>query len=135
VSVQDFFVDLMMTEELSLPVPSENGAMEALQSGLTMFLAFAIFGMLPVIGFVVAGFIWPELDTSSMFAIACVVTGACLVALGAFKASFHDKQYLRSGVETVVLGGACAAVAFAVGRAVSGMTSEGGALESLISRQ
>ena len=84
-----------------------------------MFVAFAAFGMLPIIGFVGSAALYPHLDTARLFAIACVVTGLCLFGLGAFKARFHDKQYLRSGVETLLLGGACAAVAYFVGQAVS----------------
>lgn len=56
-------MDLMMTEELSLPVPSETGSMDALKDGLTMFLAFTAFGMLPIVGFVVAGFLYPGMST------------------------------------------------------------------------
>ena len=49
-----------------------------------------------------------------------MVTAVALFGLGAFKASFGDKAYLRSGAETLALGGVCAAVAFLVGRAVAG---------------
>ena len=52
---KDFFVDLMMTEELSLPVPGDSDNLESLKDGCTMFVAFAAFGMLPIIGFVAAG--------------------------------------------------------------------------------
>lgn len=116
---KDFFVDLMMTEELSLPVPGDSDNLDSLKDGFTMFLSFAAFGMLPIIGFVVSGAIVPGLGTSELFAIACVITAISLFGLGAFKAKFHDKAYLRSGFETLLLGGACAAVAFFVGRAVA----------------
>ena len=36
---KDFFVDLMMTEELALPVPSETGTEDALKDGVAMFLS------------------------------------------------------------------------------------------------
>ena len=57
-----------------------------------------------------------------MFAVACCVTGTCLLSLGAFKARFHDKRYMRAGLETLLLGGACASVAYFVGQAVSSLT-------------
>ena len=104
-----------MTEELNLPLPSPDGSMEALKDGATMFAAFAVFGLLPVVGFVAAGALWPELSVNDLFVVACAITGCCLLVLGAVKAKFHDKNYLRSGLETLALGGA-AAVAFYVGR-------------------
>ena len=64
----------------------------------------------------------PFLRFARLFAIACVVTGVTLFSLGAFKAKFHDKHYLRSGIETVVLGGSCATVAYFVGQWVSQFT-------------
>ena len=117
---KDFFVDLMMTEELSLPVPGDDDMLDSLKDGFTMFVSFTIFGMLPIIGFVVAGALVPGLEHVQLFYVACGITALNLVALGAFKARFHDKQYLRSGLETLALGGACAAVAYYVGQAVAG---------------
>merc|ERR1712046_62273 len=108
-----------MKEELSLPVPSEGDNLESLKDGLTMFTAFAVFGMLPLVCYILAGLLYPALDIASLFTVACFATGISLFGLGAFKARFHDKQYLSSGVETVLLGGACAAVAYYVGRAVA----------------
>jgi len=116
---QDFFVDIMMKEELSLPVPSEGDTLEAFKDGLTMFASFAIFGMLPLFAYIAAGVINPMLDTSALFFVACISTALSLFGLGAFKAKFHDKRYVYAGVETVLLGGACAAIAYYVGRAVS----------------
>jgi len=93
--------------------------MEAFQDGLTMFVSFAVFGMLPIVCYIVAGLLWPHLEAYALFTIACSVTGLSLFGLGAFKAKFHDKRYLVSGIETLLLGGTCAAVAYYVGRAVS----------------
>ena len=121
---KEFFVDLMMTEELSLPVPSDNDHWDSLRDGTTMFASFALFGMLPILGFICTSLLFPTLETTALFQCACVITGLCLVGLGAFKAKFHDKQYIRAGLETLVLGGVCAAVAFYVGRLVTSFAGE-----------
>lgn len=84
-----------------------------------MFASFAIFGMVPVVGFAAVPMVFTGLSDNQLFLIACVITAIALSILGSLKARFTDKSYLRSGVETVALGGACAAVAFFVGGAVS----------------
>jgi len=119
---KDFFVDLMMTEELALPVPGDTDNMDSLKDGCTMFISFTVFGMLPIIGFVCAGALVPGLSQHGLFLVACAITAINLFGLGAFKARFHDRQYVRSGLETLLMGGACAAVAFYVGRAVANLS-------------
>ena len=66
----------------------------------------------------------PSLTEHDLFIVACVVTAFALFGLGAFKARFNEKYYLRSGVETLVLGGLCALLAFVVGRFVASFASE-----------
>jgi len=116
---KDFFVNLMMREELSLPVPGDDDVAEGIKDGFVMFLSFAAFGMLPILGFSIVPVLMPGLEDHTLFAVACLITAFALLMLGAFKARFHDKAYLRSGLETLLLGGACASVAFLVGRAVA----------------
>ena len=117
---KEFFVNIMMTEELALPVPDPEDEVNSRKEGVVMFLAFAAFGMLPIVGFVAAPLLVPSLGDAALFSVACLFTAVALFGLGAFKASFGDKAYLRSGAETLALGGVCAATAFLVGRAVAG---------------
>ena len=121
---KDFFVDIMMTEELSLPVPSDGDTAESFKDGLVMFLSFSFFGMLPIIGFFVADQIVPGLSQADLFAVSCGVTVVSLFGLGAHKAQFHDKRYIRSGIETVLLGSVCASISYFLGRVVSQYAAE-----------
>ena len=114
-----FFLNIMMTEELCLPVPEEDDNINSLKDGFVMFCSFAFFGMLPILGFAIVPMLDPNLSEHDLFMVACVITGLALFGLGAFKARFNEKFYLRSGLETVVLGGVCAMVAFVVGRLVA----------------
>jgi len=114
-----FFIDIMMREELSLPVPDENDGVESLKDGGVMFLSFALFGMVPILGFVLVPMLMPGLTLQQLFGLACIITALALFGLGAVKAYFHDKRYFRSGLETLLLGGACAMISFIVARAVA----------------
>ncbi|KAL1499167.1 hypothetical protein AB1Y20_013678 [Prymnesium parvum] len=128
-----FFLNIMMTEELALPVPDDDDNAESLKEAAAMFIAFSGFGMLPIMGFVIVPLIVPGLDDHTLFLCACAITGFALFGLGAFKAHFSDKRHLWSGVETVLLGGCCAAIAFMLGRLVDSFWREGsGALRHML---
>ena len=98
---KDFFVDLMMTEELALPVPGEDDNNDALKDGLVMFLAFTAFGMLPIVGFVAAGAFFPGLESDQLFSVACIITGINLSASAPSRrdsttSSTSDRAWRRS---------------------------------------
>lgn len=46
---KDFFVDVMMTQELELQVPEENHVQESFNEGIVMFCSFAFFGAMPLL--------------------------------------------------------------------------------------
>ena len=116
---KEFFLNLMMTEELSLPVPTDSDDTDSLRDGFIMFASFACFGMVPIIGYACTPLVFPGLEQHNLFEIACAITAFTLFGLGVFKAFFNDKRYFMAGLETTVLGGVCAAVAFGVGRLVT----------------
>jgi len=121
---KQFFLNIMMTEELCLPVPEPDDNINSLKDGMVMFASFAFFGMWPVLGFAVVPMFIPGLTEHELFLVACVITAIALFGLGAYKARFNEKFYIRSGVETVVLGGVCATIAFVVGRFVASFAGE-----------
>ena len=49
---KDFFVDVMMTQELELQVPEEDHVQESFKEGVVMFCSFAAFGAMPLSVFV-----------------------------------------------------------------------------------
>jgi len=116
---REIFLEAMMKDELDLPMPDEADHANSVRSALTMFASFAVFGMVPVFGFALVPLVWRDSSDEQLFLVACCITAVALATLGSIKARFTDHSYLRSGVETVVLGGACAAVAFFVGGAVA----------------
>lgn len=102
-----------VVEELGLSVPDPDESL--FKSALVMFLSFAGFGSLPLLGYVVFPAIFGITHGGVLFGVACAVTGLALFALGAFKGRFSGRFWLHSGMETLLLGGACATIAYVLG--------------------
>eukprot|EP00591_Stephanopyxis_turris_P011029 CAMPEP_0195514446 /NCGR_PEP_ID=MMETSP0794_2-20130614/5827_1 /TAXON_ID=515487 /ORGANISM="Stephanopyxis turris, Strain CCMP 815" /LENGTH=286 /DNA_ID=CAMNT_0040642695 /DNA_START=106 /DNA_END=966 /DNA_ORIENTATION=- len=112
---KEFFVDVMMMEELHLQVPDDDHTMESFKEGVVMFCSFACFGALPLLGYVIIPSNFPDWSEDSLFRAACVVTGIVLFIMGCVKSFFSSSFWLYCGIETLLLGGACATVAYTVG--------------------
>lgn len=106
------FVDIMMSEELGIIETDDS----PIKNGVATFLSFALFGFVPLITFVVAQLV-PYLSANIPFSflIACILTGLTLFVLGALKVKVTGKNFFRSGVEILVLGGLAASVAYGIG--------------------
>jgi len=118
---KDFFIDVMMAEELELKVPEENHKMESFKEGVVMFCSFAIFGSLPLLGYVIIPITFPSMDSYDLFICACIITGIVLFAMGCVKSSFCNSNWFFCGMETFILGGTCAFVAYYIGQLVDNM--------------
>ncbi|CAM9326981.1 unnamed protein product [Phaeothamnion confervicola] len=116
----DLFVNLMMNEELGLQVPSEDED-QTIKEGFIMFLSFAGFGAMPLLGYIVFPFFDPDLTANALFALACAVTATSLFVMGAVKSQFGTRSWYCSGIEMLLLGGSCAFVAYEIGSIVEGV--------------
>ena len=115
----DFFVDVMMVEELGLFVPEEDAWVESAKDGLLMFAAFVVFGTAPLVGYLLTPMFIRDPSEHDLFLAACCVTGITLFSLGAAKARFVQQRALKLGAETLALGALCASVAYFCGAALS----------------
>lgn len=113
---KDFFVDVMMTQELELQCPEEGYLKENFREGVVMFSSFATFGAMPLLGYVIIPAAFPDLGSDYLFACACIVTGMVLFLMGSVKSFFSTQHWFRAGVETLSLGGACATLAYTIGQ-------------------
>mmetsp|Transcript_9572 Transcript_9572/g.14844 ORF Transcript_9572/g.14844 Transcript_9572/m.14844 type:complete len:291 (+) Transcript_9572:150-1022(+) len=120
----EFFIDIMMTEELGLQVPEEDHLQESFKEGVVMFCSFATFGALPLLGYAVIPSLFPELGEEILFACACVVTGIVLFIMGSVKSLFSTTVWYACGLETLLLGGACATVAYTLGQLIDGFVQD-----------
>lgn len=103
------WVDTMLREEHGLSLEPTKAGMAA----LVTFLAFAVVGSLPLIPFLwnwgLPGAI------AEPFWVSTVVTMVAFFLVGALKGQFVDVSGCRSGIETLLVGGGAALLAYGVG--------------------
>lgn len=117
----DFFVDAMMADELHLQVPEEDHVTESMKEGCVMFCSFAFFGAFPLLCYAFIPSWFPYWGPEALFHAACVITGVVLFCMGCVKSMFSTATWYWSGLETMLLGGTCATVAYTVGQLVDTM--------------
>ena len=115
----NFFVDVMMVEELGLQVPGEDD--DLVRDGIIMFCSFAVFGSMPLLGYVVFPLVLPGASSDFLFSAACIVTAITLFTMGALKSNFSTRAWYTSGLETLLLGACCAFLAYYIGRLVDNL--------------
>lgn len=112
---REAFIDVMMVEELGILQETES----PLKNALVTFFSFGIFGVVPLIIFVVTRWL-PGLLVDS-FLIATVLTAATLFILGAVKARFTGMNWIKAGAEMLLVGGMAAAAAYGIGAALGNL--------------
>ena len=104
------WVDFMMRFELGLERPNPS---RAWKSALTIALAYAVGGMIPLSAYLFIG------DARSALKLSVAVTLLALAVFGAVKGRFTGVPILRSGLQTTIIGGLAAAAAFAIARMIA----------------
>lgn len=84
-----------------------------LKNGMITFSSFFVFGLIPLLAYVFATFIPGIVEYS--FILASVLTGLTLFVLGALKSRVTHSNWLKSGVEMLVVGGFAASFAYVIG--------------------
>jgi VIT1/CCC1 family predicted Fe2+/Mn2+ transporter len=104
------WINFMMKFELGLEKPDPK---RALSSGLTIAGAYAVGGLIPLLPYI---FI-PVASAGLVWSIACTLVA--LLVFGYVKGGFTGTHRVRSALQTVLIGGIAAAVAFAIARLVA----------------
>lgn len=112
---KDAFVDVMMVEELGILEESES----PVKNALVTFFSFGIFGFVPLITYVL--YQWVPGVTLDAFLIASLLTGITLFILGAVKATITGMNWIRAGLEMLLVGGMAAAAAYGIGAALGNL--------------
>ena len=105
---KDRWVDVMMKEELEMAEETKS----PIAMGAVTFLSFFIFGLVPLLIYVI-DFIYPT--GYSLFHISSILTAVCFIAIGFLKSIVTNTSKFRSVLETLLLGGAAATLSYYVG--------------------
>lgn len=100
------WVDTMLTEELGLRLDPPR----PLAAALTTFAGFCAAGMVPLLPYLL-----PGLPAGSVFTVSAAATAATFLAIGLLKGRVLQHPLLKSGMETLLVGGAAAGLAYGVG--------------------
>jgi len=103
------WVDFMMRFELGLEEPDPK---RALRSALTIAFAYIAGGFIPLSAYLVIA------SARTALYVSVVMTLIALAVFGYVKGTFTGAKPLRSAIQTVLIGGIAAAVAFAIARAI-----------------
>jgi vacuolar iron transporter family protein len=104
------WVDFMMRFELGLDKPEPG---RALTSALTIALSYIVGGLIPLSPYMLL----PVAQTALL--VSVVATLLALLIFGYIKGRFTGTRPVRSGLQTVLIGGLAAAAAFLIARAIS----------------
>ena len=104
------WVDFMMRFELGLEEPHEN---RATQSALTIAISYILGGMIPLLPYMLAP------SSAEALLISVGITLFALLVFGAVKGKLTGAGAIRSGVQTVLIGGLAAGVAYGLAKALS----------------
>lgn len=108
---RDLWVRIMLRDEYGLPAALRS----PWHAAALTFSAFVVCGLVPLIPFA-AGL-------KDAFWTACAVTGLTFIVIGALKSRWSVRSWWYSGLVTLAIGGAAAAVAYFMGAWMRGLTS------------
>jgi VIT1/CCC1 family predicted Fe2+/Mn2+ transporter len=103
------WVDFMMRFELGLEAPDPK---RARQSALTIAISYIAGGLIPLAPYIL------QKDLHTALLISVVVTLIALFLFGFFKGHFTGLNPLKSGAQTILVGGLAAVVAFMLARLI-----------------
>ena len=109
------WVDTMMTEELGYG----TDANDPVRAATATFVAFVAVGVIPIAIYLIDLAVPGEI--AAPFAWSTALTALAFFAVGALKGRIVEQHWWRSGLETLLVGGAAAAVAYAIGVALEGV--------------
>ena len=107
------WVKTMLAEEYGLPSEIRS----PMTAALLTFTSFVICGLVPLVPYL--------FKTDNDFLISSVMTGITFFIIGSIKSKWSTASWFRSGLETLLVGSAAAALAYGVGILLKGIVPAG----------
>lgn len=103
------WVDTMLVDEWGLSLTRVS----PLRAATVTLIAFVTIGFVPLLAYVLLP--TGSWEPATLFRVSVVTTGATFFGVGALKSLVTETRWWRGGLETLLMGGAAAAVAYGVG--------------------
>lgn len=103
------WVKIMLNHEFN--VIEEN--VNPVKGALFTFMAFQIIGLIPLLGYTVQSIMGG--NTNNLFLGTCIATLVALFFVGTVKSRFSARHWMATGLETALIGGFAASIAYLVG--------------------
>lgn len=105
--------DSSVQEQLFSDNTEEEVEGNPIKNAMVTFFSFFGFGLIPLLAYVFATFIPGIIEYS--FVLASLLTGLTLFILGALKSRVTHSNWVKSGIEMLVVGGFAALFAYVIG--------------------
>lgn len=114
-SDKKLWLETMLVEEFGLP---RHGPVPW-KAGTATFVAFVVVGAIPLLAFGIHAL--APMTAVSPFILSIILTAIAFFVVGAWKARMVEQRWWVGGLETVLLGGSAAALAWLVGYLLRGL--------------
>lgn len=104
------WVDTMLQDEHGYSLTEKS----PFKAGVATFSAFILIGFIPLTTFIINWLVPGTIEKP--FVVSTVFTGIAFFLVGAYKTRFVGKSWYINGLETLLVGGAAALIAFYIGR-------------------
>ncbi len=115
ISDEDRWINTMLVEEHGVALEGSN----PVKAALATFIAFVIVGIVPLLPFAI-NWISPH-SINSPFMASSIMTGIAFIIVGAAKSRVVSTPWHKEAIETLLAGGAAAAIAYLIGYLLKGL--------------
>ncbi|MEI6731617.1 MAG: VIT1/CCC1 transporter family protein [archaeon] len=97
----------------------KDEAKHPMKAGLATFISFLVIGFIPLLSYVLSG-VFHVMESSKLI-LSIIFTAIALAIVGAVKGQLTNKHWFKSALETLLIGGFAALIAYLVGILLRGL--------------